>query len=216
MRHTLTKQLFKNTFLCFLLIFSSIIFAKVLPVETKPEPKLPANIEQQMPKGYEVMSFLGGELNDDKLLDYLVVAHKKNEQATFDKTHEGSPRPLFIFIQNKDATFTPVKSNDDVVFAIDQGGQCDPFEDGEEGLVIKNHYFTVQNSVACGQHWNDFFTFRYDVKSKNWLFHKESSESWRMNDSNDPNADALVSSGLSVTKANPKKPILFEQYKPKP
>jgi hypothetical protein len=219
MPHTLTKQLFKNTFLCFLLLFFSNIFAKVLPVETKPEPKLPANIEQQMPKGYEVMSFLGGELNDDKLLDYLVVAHKKNEQAAFDKTHEGSPRPLFIFIQNpsiqnKVATFSPVKRNDDVVFAIDQGGQCDPFEDGQEGLVIKNHYFTVQNSVACGQHWNDFTTFRYDAKLKNWVFHQNSIQEFSLADLTNPD-DEFAKNKPKVSRANPKKPILFEQYKPK-
>ena len=173
---------------------------------------LPKNISSQMPVGYEVMSYLSGELNDDKLLDYLVVAHKKNEQATFDKTREGSPRPLFIFIQNKNATFSLAKRNDTVVMAINEGSQCDPFGGSEEGLVIKNHYFTVQNSVACGQHWNDFTTFRYDAKLKNWLFHQHSSESWRLNDSDKPNADAFKSNGASIEIANPKKPVLFEQY----
>lgn len=188
--------------------------AKALPVAAKPEPTLPTHIEEQMPKDYEVMTYLGGELNSDKLLDYLVVARKKNEQATFEKTRTGSPRPLFIFIQNKNGTFLPAKRNDDVVFGIDAGGQCDPFDDSDEGLVIAHHYFTVQNSVACGQHWEDFTTFKYDTKRNNWLFHQRSSESWRLNDSNDPNAEALVSNGASVIKANPKKPILFEKYRP--
>lgn len=197
-----------------LILISCHSFAKVLPVAIKPEPTLPTNIVQQLPKGYKVMTYLAGELNEDKLLDYLVVASKKNEQATFEKTGAGSPRPLFIFIQSKNGTFLPVKRNDDVVFAINAGGQCDPFDDSDERLVIARHYFTVQNSVACGQHWDDFITFRYDMKRNNWLFHQRSSESWRLNDSDDPKADALVSDSANVTKANPKKPILFETYKP--
>ena len=61
---------------------------------------LPKDILTQLPKGYEVMTFLVGELNDDKLTDYLVVAHKQNEEAVFRKSGESSARPLYIFIQN--------------------------------------------------------------------------------------------------------------------
>ena len=174
---------------------------------------LPKNILAQLPKGYEVMTSLAGELNHDKLTDYLVVAHKLNEEATYRKTGEGSPRPLYIFTQNSNQTFTLAKTNSAVVFAINQGGQCDPFEDGMEGLVIKNHYFTVQNSVACGQHWNDFATFKYDKKLKNWVFHKRTAQSFNLADT-DNGDDEFVENKLHVTKANPKKPILLDQYKP--
>ena len=200
--------------LILLLVFFSLNgIARVLPIEKTPA--LPSAIMQQLPTDYELMMFASGYLNDDKLLDYLVVVHKKGEQATFDKTREGSPRPLFIFIQNANATFTPAKRNDSVVMSIDEGGQCDPFgiDDREGDLVIKNHYFTVQNSVACGEHWEDLTTFKYDRKLKNWMFHKNSFESWSLNDSDDPNAEALISNGVSIINANPKKPILFEQYK---
>lgn len=175
---------------------------------------LPKDILTQLPKDYEVMTFVGGELNDDKLTDYLVVAHKKNEEATFEKTREGSPRPLYIFIQNSNKTFSIAKKNNDVVFAIDQGGQCDPFMDGEDGLALKNHYFTIQNSVACGQHWQDFITFKYDSKLKDWVFHKRVIESWHLNNSDDPNAEALIEDKPQVTKANSKKPITFDAYQP--
>lgn len=175
---------------------------------------LPKDILMQLPKGYEVMTFLGGELNEDKLTDYLVVAHKKNEDATFQKTGDTSPRPLYIFIQNQNKSFSLVKKNNDVVFAIDQGGQCDPFMDGKDGLALRNHYFTVQNSVACGQHWNDFITFHYDSNLRNWVFHKRVFESWHLNSSDDPNAEALIGDKPHVTNANPKKPITFDTYQP--
>jgi hypothetical protein len=175
---------------------------------------LPKDISLQLPKGYEVMTFLGGELNDDKLTDYLVVAHIKNEEAIYQKTQDVHLRPLFIFIQNKNESYSLTKRNDNVVFTIDSGGQCDPFMDGEDGLALKNHFFTVQNSVACGQHWQDFITFKYDSKLKDWVFHKRIVESWHLNDSDDPNAEALIEDKPQVTKANPKKPISFDQYKP--
>ena len=175
---------------------------------------LPKDISLQLPKGYEVMTFLGGELNDDKLTDYLVVAHIKNEEAIYQKTQDVHLRPLFIFIQNKNESYSLTKRNDNVVFTIDSGGQCDPFMDGEDGLALKNHFFTVQNSVACGQHWQDFITFKYDSKLKDWVFHKRVVESWHLNGSDDPNAEALIEDKPQVTKANPKKPILFNQYKP--
>lgn len=177
------------------------------------EATLPQKIINQLPRGYEVMTFVGGELNDDKLTDYLVVAHKINEESIYTKTQNVSPRPLIIFIQNKNTTFSPIKRNDSVVFTIDQGGQCDPFMDGMEGLVIKNHFFTVQNSVACGQHWNDFATFKYDVKLKNWVFHQHTFQSFNVADP-DNAEDEFAENKLHVTKANPKKPILFDQYKP--
>ncbi len=175
---------------------------------------LPKDILTQLPKGYEVMTFLVGELNDDKLTDYLVVAHKQNEEAVFRKSGESSARPLYIFIQNQNKTFALTKKNNDAVFAIDQGGQCDPFMDGENGLALKNHYFTVQNGVACGSHWNDFITFKYDTKLKDWRFHKRVIESWHLNTSDNPNADALVADKPKITKADIKHPILFEKYKP--
>lgn len=66
---------------------------------------LPKNILSQIPADYELMTYLDGELNEDKLTDYLVVTHKKKELETFEKTREGSPRPLLIFTQNNDHTF---------------------------------------------------------------------------------------------------------------
>ncbi len=193
----------QHFFISSLLFTTSVAYAQALPKD----------ILIQLPKNYEVMTFLGGELNDDKFTDYLVVAHIKNEETIYKKTGESSPRPLFIFIQNQNKTFSIAKKNNDVVFTIDQGGQCDPFEDGMEGLVIKNHYFTVQNSVACGAHWNDFITFKYDIKLKNWLFHTRTFQSFNFADSGDGYGE-FVENKPNITKANPKKSIAFEAYKP--
>ena len=93
------------------------------------------------------------------------------------------------------------------------GGQCDPFLDNGNGFAIKNGYFTVQNGVACGEHWTDYITFHYDRALNDWVFHKEIFESQKMG--NDPDGDALVPDIRKVTKANRKIPTLFVQYRPR-
>lgn len=98
-----------------------------------------------------------------------------------------------------------------VVSRINEGGQCDPFEDG--GLAIAKGFFTVEHEVACGKHWTSYITFRYVPKLKDWIFHKRTSENFVFNSSKDPEADALVSEGVRVVKANPMSPLLFEQYR---
>lgn len=174
---------------------------------------LPANIVKQIPNGYTVWVFASSDFNNDKMADYVVVAHMKNEE----KMMENAPRrPLLVFLQNKDGTFTLTARNDFVVMAEDEGGQCDPFEDGMDGLAVKGAYFTVQNSVACGEHWTDFLTFKYSAEQQNFVFHKRIFESWIMNNSTAPDADALVLGPRKVVSANKKKPVLLQNYKPNP
>jgi hypothetical protein len=168
---------------------------------------LPPNIASQIPKGYEVMTYATGRLSDDDRADYLVVIHQAD-----DTSDQPSPRPLLIFTQNSDKTFTLAARNDHVVMRADEGGQCDPFEDGEDGLAIKDRYFTVQNSVACGDHWTDYITFHYDTRQHTWLFHKEIFESWKAGD--DPNGDALKPATHKVTQADVLHPVTFDAWRP--
>lgn len=174
---------------------------------------LPNNIIKQLPSGYTVLSYKEGKLNNDKLSDFIVVLHKSNEKSISTES-EAPDRPLLLFIQNTEGNFTLTKRNDHVVFKVDQGGQCDPFEGEENGLAIKNHYFTIENGVACGQHWSDFTTFRYVPELHDWAFHKRINESWGMNHSKDPNADALVMDERKVVTGKGKPPVLFENYLP--
>lgn len=173
---------------------------------------LPESIVKQLPKGYSVLSYQSGELDDDKLTDFLVVIRKSDEESIIRKGRAPA-RPLMLFVQNIDRSYSLVRRNDHVVFRIDEGGQCDPFEDGNDGLVINKHYFTVENSVSCGQHWTDYITFRYVPELRNWVFHKRIFENWVMNDGADPDADALISEGKRVVAGKGKSPVLFEDYR---
>lgn len=175
---------------------------------------LPAGIKKQLPNDHIVLSFESGLLDGDQKEDFLVVLGKTDEEALSREGEGDAPaRPLLLFIQDKDGGWSLARRNDHVVLKINEGGQCDPFEDGVDGLAINKRYFTVQHSVACGQHWTDYITFRYAPKLRDWVFHKRISESWVMNDSEDPNADALVSTGASVVTGKNKPPVLFENYR---
>ena len=173
---------------------------------------LPQSIVKQLPQGYSVLTFQRGELDDDELTDFLVVLRTTDEESL---TEKGSApaRPLMLFIHAKDGSYSLTRRNDHVVFKRDEGGQCDPFEDGTDALVINKHYFTVENSVSCGQHWTDYITFRYVPALRDWVFHKRIAESWVINERNDPDADALVSAGKQVVSGKGKPPVLFEDYR---
>lgn len=173
---------------------------------------LPKSLLDQVSPGYEVMSTAQGLLDADSRADFLVVVRRKNEAALVSKG-TAPARPLLLFTQNPDGSYTLARRNEHVVLKANEGGQCDPFEDGDDGLVIKNRYFTVQNGVACGQHWTWYVTFKYDPARRDWIFHKEISESWVLNNSTDPNADALVLGGSSVISGKGRRPVLFEHYR---
>jgi len=173
---------------------------------------LPPDIRAQLPPGHEVLSTATGQLDDQPGDDFLVVVARRNEAALAAKS-AAPARPLLLFTRNPDGSHRLAGRNDHVVLKIDEGGQCDPFEDGDDGLVIKDRYFTVQNGVACGQHWTWYVTFRYAPNLHDWVFHKAISESWVMNPSSDPHAEALIRGGGSVKSAKNRPVLLFRDYR---
>ena len=176
-------------------------------------PALPKNITSQLPAGYAVKSFLRGLLDGDDKPDYLVAIHKPGEREAMQRGEKQAGRPILIFVQQPDGNFKLAARNDRVAFAIDEGGQCDPFDGEEESLAIRNRYFTVQNNVACGAHWTDYMTFRWDAQQGTWLFHKRIAESWGLNPK--PDGEALVREYRRVTNAAPGAPVSFETFRPR-
>lgn len=129
---------------------------------------LPASIAAQLPMGYVPMLFRAGPRIEDHRQSMLVVVHRPGDSAA-----NPSPRPLLVFEGQANGGYRLSARNDTVVLRANQGGQCDPFDDGEDGLAVKGRFFTVQNAVACGAHWTDFITFRYDLERRTWLFDNE-------------------------------------------
>ena len=163
---------------------------------------LPAAITAQLPLGYGPMTFRAGPPIEGGRHSVLVVAHRRD-----DSREKPSPRPLLIFEEQASGQYRLSARNDTVVLRADQGGQCDPFEDPDEwGLAVKGSYFTVQNGVACGSHWTDFITFRYDRGRRAWLFDS------KIVTLSDPLSGTPDKS--TVTRANRAKPVEFEAWRP--
>jgi hypothetical protein len=160
---------------------------------------LPPRIVAQLPAGYEPMVFHAGPRIEGGRQSWLVVAHRRDDSAD-----NPSPRPLMIFEEQASGEYRLSARNDTVVLRADEGGQCDPFEDGDNGLAVKGSYFTVQNGVACGQHWTDFITFRYDLRRRAWLFDNEIRTSFNPLDDTQDTSD--------VKRANRAKPVAFEDW----
>ncbi|MGC1301499.1 MAG: hypothetical protein WA840_03905 [Caulobacteraceae bacterium] len=175
------------------------------------EPSPPSEVTRQLPPGYEILQVESGDLNGDGVDDYLVALAKVDEAAVYKRQQRAPRRPLLLFASRPGGGYVLAGRNDEVVANLDSDWQCDPFTSTYDGLVIKGRYFTVENGAACGTHWTDFITFRYDPLKQRFLFWKEISQNWKFG--NDPEGEALVLDGDHVTKADPRKPVMFGDYR---
>lgn len=177
---------------------------------------LPAGAASLLPAGQSVMSVSSADLTGDGRQDYVVALRASAEQTLRGHGHAAPARTLLVLVANADGGFVEAARNTRVIFSADEGGQCDPFLDSDQGLVAKGAYFTVQNAVACGQHWTDYITFRYDRRRGVFVFHKRVIEVWEMNTQDTPDAQALRLSEHKEIAADPRKPVLLSAYRPAP
>lgn len=176
---------------------------------------LPKGLVAKIPAGYDVLAAETGDLNKDGFVDYVVVARRLDEIEILKKDKDGNApkRPVFIYIGSFDGEYHLAARNDSIVYAVNEGGQCDPFLDSGNGITISGTFFTIENGVDCGQHWTDYITFKYDSSMKNWIFHKRVFQNWVLNNSKKTNADALKLQTSKVTSGKDKPPVLFDKYK---
>ncbi|ARV23662.1 hypothetical protein NY99_10125 [Xanthomonas phaseoli pv. phaseoli] len=116
----------------------------------------------------------------------MVALRASAEQTLRGNGHAAPPRTLLVLLANADGGFVEAVRNTRVIFKADEGGQCDPFLDSDQGLVAKGAYFTVQNGLACGQYRTDCITFRYDRHRGAVVFHKRVIDVWEMNTQDAP------------------------------
>ncbi len=176
---------------------------------------LPGAISQQLPPGYVVLDAVHGRLAGGASDDYVVALGRLGDDPSgpIGDDTAATARPLLLFRAGPQGTYFLTGRNDVVVMRHDQGGQCDPF-DPEQGLVMKGAYVTVQNGVACGNHWSDYITFRYDRRRRALLFDSDIYRSWKFNLSAAPDAEALVPDEPPVVRrADPHHPVTFSAWR---
>ena len=143
-----------------------------------------------IPKGFSVINISTGDADLDGLTDRILVLRKNTEETTSDyENNKPDKRPLLLLLGQADHSFKLAFRNDNAVYCIDCGGVFgDPFT----GTTIKNGYFSIEHGISGGQHWEQVITFRYDKSRRNWYLNKDHYVSYKMNVSNDENAEALV------------------------
>ena len=173
---------------------------------------LPAAVRAKLPARHVARVATCSRTLDPPQPICIVIAALPNE-GDRRSPREAPPRPLLIYRLAGDTAML-VARNDRIVLRRDEGGQCDPVEDGG-AIAVKGRFFTLENGVACGQHWTDFTTFRFDPRSRGFVWHNRIYESWRLNDDPRPNAEALVSDGRRVWRADPRRPVTLSAYVPR-
>jgi len=177
--------------------------------------KAPTGIVNQLPSGYEVIASARVEPEQARRQFVIVALARRNEDQLRQSVNGAPARPLLIFEQ-KGGRFILVGRNDSIVMPADHGGQCDPFLDGDAKIATKGPYFTVENGVACGQHWTDYITFRLDDRTEGFIFDNERQEDWELNPNNNPDAEALVRVGPQrVTRDRAGHVTTFANWAPK-
>jgi len=151
---------------------------------------IPETLKAFIQTGYSVINISTGDANLDGFTDNILVLRKNTEETT-SNYGEDKPdkRPLLLLLGQSDNSFKLAYRNDNAVYCIDCGGVFgDPFT----GTEIKNGYFSIEHGIAGGRHWEQVITFKYDKSKSNWYLYKDHYVSYKMNDSNDENAEALV------------------------
>jgi hypothetical protein len=174
--------------------------------------EVPADILRQLPTtSDQVISTATMAVGPSR--HFYLVAMAARDEAKFAHLPTRPPaRSLWIFERRPADRYRFFGRNDDVILRPDDGGvfRCDPFE--ARTIAVKGVYFTVEQGVGCGPaHWTDYVTFRFDPRSGGFIFDNWRVESWSMNRSNDPNAEALVSDGQKVVRAKGR-PVSFARW----
>jgi hypothetical protein len=151
---------------------------------------LPTKISQFIPVGYSAIDTASGNLNLDSLNDMILVLRKDGEDSTSNfANNKPDKRPLLILLGQPNNIYKLAYRNDNAVYCIDCGGVFgDPFT----GITIKNGYFSIEHGISGGEHWQQVITFKFDRLKSNWFLYKDHYISYKLNDSNNDNIDALV------------------------
>jgi hypothetical protein len=151
----------------------------------------PTRPTEQLLPGYEVIATAHLTAGQPARSFKILALARMKEETLFQRPKRAPARPLLVF-ENEGHRLVLVGRNDHVLLRADEGGQCDPFLDGDTRIATKGHYFTVENGVACGQHWTNYITFRLDDCTGGFVFDKQRQEEWGLNPRNSPDEEALV------------------------
>lgn len=132
--------------------------------------KLPNEILEFTPTNYSVLDIVSGDLNFDRINDYLLVLRKNGEDTLSNIIDNPEKRPLLILLRDQNNKLQLAKRNDNSVYCFDCGGMLgDPFV----GVEINNDYFSVEHYGGSAWRWSRTITYKYSKEDKDWYLYKD-------------------------------------------
>jgi hypothetical protein len=172
---------------------------------------IPMTLKAFIPEGYALLNNSTGDVNLDEWADKILVLEKTTtETVVNDAEAEPQKRVLLLLLGQADESFRLAFRNENAVYGIDNPAILDdPFT----GITIKNGYFSIEHGIAAGnQHWQRITTFQYEKVSQKWFLYKDYFVSYKMNDSDDANAEALILDVETKKTAKDFGTIAFEKF----
>ena len=165
---------------------------------------LPPGVARKLPRGFAVIASARSDPAPGRTFYFVALeARASGERAPV--------RPLLLFDMRKAGRPALAARNDHVLFRSDEGGYngCDPFE--QRRIAARGAYVTVEQGIACGDHWTDYVTFRFDRALGTYVFDNWRTESWSMNNRRARGGQALVSDGQKVVRSK-KRAVSFAKW----
>ncbi|MBL7936492.1 MAG: hypothetical protein JNM51_11870 [Bacteroidia bacterium] len=132
------------------------------------------DLKSFIPNGYTLLDSVSGDLNKDGIKDLVLILKNDTEIEMSDTT-----RPLLILHGNKNKSYTLVARNDHVVLCQACGGV---FGDPYNNIVAKNNFFSIEHYGGSNWRWTRIITFKYDVKTKQYVLHRDAGISYHTSD----------------------------------
>ena len=106
----------------------------------------------------------------------MVILKNNQEDINADTT-----RPLLLLIGHGKGLYKLVERNDSIVLCKGCGGM---FGDPYAGITIKNGFFSIEHYGGSNWRWTRIITFKYDIKLKQFVLHRDAGESYHTFDPN--------------------------------
>jgi len=132
------------------------------------------DLKSFIPQGYTLLDSASGDFNRDGMKDVVLILKNHTETEFSDTT-----RPLLILHGAKNKGYTLIARNDHVVLCQACGGV---FGDPYENVVAKNIFFSVEHYGGSNWRWTRIITFKYDLKTKQYVLHRDAGISYHTSD----------------------------------
>lgn len=129
------------------------------------------NWNKFVPNEYTILDTAKGDLNQDGFTDAILILKNIAEPEEYKSGIEKdgtTMRPLLILHGQKDGTFKLVAKSNKIVIGFGWGGKAPATK-----IVVKNNYFSIEH---IGIRWERIITFKYDLKKKEYILHKDAGE----------------------------------------